>query len=706
MKVYVFGYTGMLGRYVFTYLKQKEYNVIGISRDQIDATAFNESQLYSALLTKDIKKDDVIINCMGTIKPQVDKLGTVVAIKVNSLFPHYLANTCEKIGCKMIQITTDCFLPNTKILTKNGYINIQDLNINDNVYTHTGNVKKVYECLPRYVKENIYSIKTLGNDVIKCTKNHPWFGIKREWKEKFSFNDVNWIKTEDLEIGNLIAIPKLGMPEQTVDKIDLLSYSFKYKNQIDEYNMFLNNIKNKKLNIKEFCCSNNLNYKKIIRWNSNKNQCPNVYKLNNTLEINEETSWLLGLFLAEGWTDNTKHRKTITITLGDEPNLINKLIGIIKKHLKVNPNFRYMKNQKGCQITFTHQLLSEMISKDFYINEKHYSHTKKIPYWINDIGKENIISFLKGYFDGDGCFFENNEKSCFCSMSSVSEVLIDELKILFMKLDILPNKFTNYHNLKSKIGKRNVNVKNSFTLTISGEQTKKILNIFNINSKYFNSVKRYNRFFENDEYWLIPITEITEEYYEGLVYNLEVEDDHSYLVNGGLSAHNCVFSGNYGQYTETTPHDCIDVYGKTKSLGEPTNCTVVRSSIIGEEAGQSRSLIEWIKSMKDKSANGYTNHLWNGVTCLQMAKIFENIIANNKYWKGTRHVFSPDSVTKYELVKLVSDVYNLNINVTPVEAGIPCDRTLSTIYSDANFDIPLLKIQIEELYNYFNKDQK
>ena len=48
--------------------------------------------------------------------------------------------------------------------------------------------------------------------------------------------------------------------------------------------------------------------------------------------------------------------------------------------------------------------------------------------------------------------------------------------------------------------------------------------------------------------------------------------------------------------------------------------------------------------------NGYTNHFWNGVTCLQLSKIINNIIYYNKYWKGVRHIFSPRSVSKYELI--------------------------------------------------------
>jgi dTDP-4-dehydrorhamnose reductase len=162
----------------------------------------------------------------------------------------------------------------------------------------------------------------------------------------------------------------------------------------------------------------------------------------------------------------------------------------------------------------------------------------------------------------------------------------------------------------------------------------------------------------------------------------------------------CVFSGNDGLYNENSPHDCIDVYGKTKSLGEPANCTVVRTSIIGEEIDTSRSLLEWIKSTKDKTANGFTNHKWNGLTCLQVAKVFEEIIKNDYFWKGVRHIHSPNIFTKLEIVQTVSDIYDLNITLNPVEAAVKCDRTMSTIYNDIKFDIPDIKTQIKEQYEY------
>lgn len=163
----------------------------------------------------------------------------------------------------------------------------------------------------------------------------------------------------------------------------------------------------------------------------------------------------------------------------------------------------------------------------------------------------------------------------------------------------------------------------------------------------------------------------------------------------------CVWSGQDGNYTEDTPHDALDVYGKTKSLGEPENCTVIRTSIIGEEINNGRSLVEWIKSQKDQSANGFTNHKWNGVTCLELAKYIQNIIENNTYWYGVRHIHSPSSVTKDVLLRMINDRYNLNIDVNNTTAGTACDRTLDSKYT-ADYEVLELSNQIDEMCLYKN----
>lgn len=163
----------------------------------------------------------------------------------------------------------------------------------------------------------------------------------------------------------------------------------------------------------------------------------------------------------------------------------------------------------------------------------------------------------------------------------------------------------------------------------------------------------------------------------------------------------CVFSGSKGSYTEIDPHDVVDVYGRTKSLGEPNNCTVIRTSIIGEELENGRSLVEWIKSNNGKTINGFTNHHWNGMTCLEFAKTCEKIINSNFYWSGVRHLFS-NTVNKFELTNLIVNTYNLNILVNPIETEKSIDRTLSTTIINDNIVIPDLNQQINEMRD-FNK---
>lgn len=164
----------------------------------------------------------------------------------------------------------------------------------------------------------------------------------------------------------------------------------------------------------------------------------------------------------------------------------------------------------------------------------------------------------------------------------------------------------------------------------------------------------------------------------------------------------CVFNGLRGSYSELDEHDALDVYGLTKSLGESADATVVRTSIIGEELRNFSSLLEWVKSSKDKEVLGYTNHIWNGITCLQFAKVCKDIINTEKFWRGVKHITSPNVISKFDLVNLISDVYDLNVTVDPYETEVKCDRSLISVREDVVFKIPELEEQLLEMKDFYN----
>lgn len=142
----------------------------------------------------------------------------------------------------------------------------------------------------------------------------------------------------------------------------------------------------------------------------------------------------------------------------------------------------------------------------------------------------------------------------------------------------------------------------------------------------------------------------------------------------------CVYSGNGSFYNKGAFPDCNDNYGLSKFLGENIDACVIRVSIIGEEKLNTKSLISWVKSNKNKSVNGYTNHLWNGITCLEYAKFIHSMIEDKSHWVGIKNISSKyngnNFITKYELVRIISEIYDLNVDVLKHETQYKCDRTL------------------------------
>ena len=147
-------------------------------------------------------------------------------------------------------------------------------------------------------------------------------------------------------------------------------------------------------------------------------------------------------------------------------------------------------------------------------------------------------------------------------------------------------------------------------------------------------------------------------------------------------ATDCAYSGTRGGYRERDPHDALDVYGKTKSLGEVQagNFHHLRCSIIGPEAGTPKSLLEWFLSQPNSATvNGFVNHHWNGVTTLQFARLCQGVIEKEVNLPPLQHVVPRGSVTKCAILERFAECYDRSdIRVTPTEAAVVVDRTLNT----------------------------
>jgi len=153
-------------------------------------------------------------------------------------------------------------------------------------------------------------------------------------------------------------------------------------------------------------------------------------------------------------------------------------------------------------------------------------------------------------------------------------------------------------------------------------------------------------------------------------------------------ATDCVYSGRQGGYVETHLHDALDVYGKTKSLGESFQDNVhhLRCSIIGPEPKDFKFLIEWFRRQpRGATVKGFVNHRWNGVTTLHFARVCEGVIARGVELSHLHHVVPSGSMTKAAMLHAFAAAFRRpDIRIEDVEAGTIVDRTLDTINPDLN----------------------
>ena len=153
--------------------------------------------------------------------------------------------------------------------------------------------------------------------------------------------------------------------------------------------------------------------------------------------------------------------------------------------------------------------------------------------------------------------------------------------------------------------------------------------------------------------------------------------DDQHLIHAGTD---CVFSGKRGSYRVDDERDAEDTYGLSKILAESvasdSRCVVIRTSMIGPELNGSYGLMSWFLR-QDGEVEGYVNHRWNGITTLEWAKVcFEIMTAGDSQRSVIVQPGIEPTVSKYELLALISRIWEKDHGLKPVNAPTSIDRTL------------------------------
>jgi dTDP-4-dehydrorhamnose reductase len=138
----------------------------------------------------------------------------------------------------------------------------------------------------------------------------------------------------------------------------------------------------------------------------------------------------------------------------------------------------------------------------------------------------------------------------------------------------------------------------------------------------------------------------------------------------------CVFSGKKGNYSEDDNSDAEDLYGKSKFLGEvaTANALTLRTSIIGRELSNFKSLLEWYLAQKGKKVKGFKKVIYSGVTTNHIAKLVGDLINDHPHLSGLFQVTAP-AINKYDLLFRLRAAYDLDVEIIADDSEIS-DRSM------------------------------
>lgn len=239
--------------------------------------------------------------------------------------------------------------------------------------------------------------------------------------------------------------------------------------------------------------------------------------------------------------------------------------------------------------------------------------------------------------------------------------------------------------------KRNINI---YTTVRDPEKAMYLKVFLDINKIHIlNDVK------ENDK--IIDLIEKIRPHYVinsvGIVKQLKIAEDHveSIYVNA-LFPHilqklsekfefkliqistDCVFDGSMGNYKESDEMSAVDLYGRSKFLGEVGYGTGVtlRTSIIGHEIIRpGHGLLDWFLN-QNEDIEGFSNAIFSGVTTNELSKIIFDYVINKNIKPGIYHVAS-NPISKFDLLNLVKDVYKKHIKINKNDS-LKINRSLNS----------------------------
>jgi len=440
-----------------------------------------------------------------------------------------------------------CFTPDNLVVTDSGLKKINELSVGERVLTHSGVYREIVRRGSRVIDENIIRIKTLNYPrILSVTTNHKFYvrGKEGTLAEK---------EAVDLTTDDYLAIPvnKDVIDQKFIDTYDILNrypLLIKTTKRINkEVYLSVFKLLDSGLSQRAVARKMGLNRETVKRYFDLRNES-SLRSLKNPLKelsgrllfhgaktgsfpknipLNKDVCRLIGYYLAEGHVHSLKSRsnsKIIGLTFSkEEKNLIQDVLEISQRYLGVPFNQTLNERNNTIQLAVGNSLMA-------YVFETLFGDgclKKQVPNYFMYLPLEKQRELLRGLFRGDGHLrLRSKGPGTEYIYSTCSNKLATQVYLMLLRFSTSPSFRI------PKIGKKGKN--QAYVVTLSHEDIKKVFPEIALPQRTFTR----KRAAFADNFVFVPVVKVTQARYDGKVFNIEVEGEHSYTV-GFRAVMNC-----------------------------------------------------------------------------------------------------------------------------------------------------------------------
>lgn len=392
-----------------------------------------------------------------------------------------------------------CFPEGYFVKTISGWKDIKDVVVGELVLTHKNRYRKVVMKNSRLEKNSLLKLKAIGKLPIITTIEHPFYSYKK-YKPSgkgIKFHSPRFVAANDIRIGKDSSVFTIDMETYDLPFIDMLHFN---PNWIEIEN-------------KIFATTIN----KSVR----NGRCHGVTRF---IELDDDFCTIIGYFAAEGNTNKSlKHDLRFASNIREEK-ITEFVYKFFSKHgVTVTEHIKNKGRQLCLYTTAFANFFRIFGSKD----------TKCYPAFVDHLPVDKQLKILAGHAVGDGSLSCGNLK-----IVTVSKKMALQLYTMFSRCGFTPS-----------IGEFK-NKNKSFIVSLDFWDTKDFINKVDIDlftGKSILETKPTSIFHKNNikniNNELISSFRNSEDIYnsETLVYNLTVDEDHSYVIDG-YTVHNCLWA--------------------------------------------------------------------------------------------------------------------------------------------------------------------